>query len=238
MASRSARSKKDVRNPEARLNIFAFAINVTIGSFLRFFVWAVLAVVVSICIEWGGIAAGFWGASHSSAVLESELGYLSTFNRNLLTGYYPADLAHFFIRHTHSALAWLRLDVLSESLVSSASTVARAIGIGLQSAINIFFIFCARLAISITSIPGFVLVVMLGFMDGLTEREIRKSCGGIESAMVYHYSKRLVIPFVAFAFALYLTLPVSIHPLIIFVPAMFITAYVVFVASSTFKKFL
>lgn len=230
------------RNPNQKKKtspgIFSWILNATVGNAWRLLVWSILAVTLSIVTEWVGIAAGFWGVDHSTEVLEKEVAYLSGFNRNFLLGVYPADLAVHFLEYTHTFYDWIGLSSLSSTLANSTSSVVQAIAIGLQSAINITFIFATRLAISATSITGFILVALLGFMDGLTEREIRKDCGGIESAMVYHYSKRLIFPAIIFSFGLYLTLPISIHPLLIFIPAMGLVGYTIFIASSTFKKFL
>lgn len=233
----SSRERKARTTQRESKGVFHWALSLTIGNAWRLLVWSLAAIALSILTEWIGM--GFWwGPDHSQQILDTEVGYLSDFNRNLLLGVYPADLAALFISSTYSFFEWSGLNSLSTSLNRSGSAIIEIVGIGLQSAINITFIFATRMAISLTAITGFVIVSVLGFIDGLTEREIRKSCGGIESSFKYHYSKRFIAPSFIFAFALYLTLPVSIHPLIIFMPAMFVTGYTIFVTAATFKKFL
>ena len=78
----------------------------------------------------------------------------------------------------------------------------------------------------------------MALIDGLTEREIRKACGGNESAMRYHHAKRLIFPSVALAFGFYLTVPFTVHPALVFLPIMLLTGFSVYVTASTFKKFL
>lgn len=234
----SSRDNKKPRSAQRESKgVFHWVLNLTIGNAWRLLVWSFAAIGVSILTEWVGMAF-WWDVDHSQVILETEVGYLSDFNRNLLLGIYPADLAQLFITQTYAFFEWSGVNALSASLHSSGSAMINIIAYGIQSAINITFIFATRMAISLTAITGFVIVALLGFIDGLTEREIRKSCGGIESSFKYHYSKRFIAPSFIFAFALYLTLPISIHPLLIFMPAMFVTGYTIFVTAASFKKFL
>ena len=199
--------------------------------------WALMAIGISILIEWIGMFF-WWDIQHSDRVLQKEISYLSDFNQNMLTNMYPADLAALFAGYTQAFITFLHIDSIAWRLSEEKTGVMWVIGQGFQSMINVFFIFSVRLAMSLTSISGFLIVGLLALMDGLTEREIRKECGGLESAMIYHYAKRWVGPSMIAAFGLYLTLPVSIHPTAIFLPAMFITGLAIYVSTSTFKKYL
>jgi integrating conjugative element membrane protein (TIGR03747 family) len=222
---------------ERRPGVIAWLLNASIGNAWRFVGWSALAVLVSIVVEWVGMVF-FWDLDHSEKVLLTEIDYLGQFNRNLITGIYPKDLAGQLLHHCREFLMSSRLIPLTERLLDSTWEVLRVIAYGLQAAINVAFLFCVRLAICISAITGFIIATILGLLDGLTEREIRKDCGGNESALVYHHAKRFVGPSMFLAFGIYLTFPVSIHPLVIFLPAFFLTGMMFYIAASRFKKFL
>ncbi|BCD97768.1 TIGR03747 family integrating conjugative element membrane protein [Marinagarivorans cellulosilyticus] len=209
----------------------------TVGRAWSMSMWALYAVIGSILIEWVGIVF-WWDLDHSQLVLNKEIEYLSDFNKNFFLNIYPGDLAAQLASYTRDFMTWSGIGGLAYSAANSSSSVMNVIGSLLQSMINVFFIFSVRLAMCISSISGFILVSLLAGMDGLTEREIRKSCGGKESATIYHHAKRWVGPSMILAFVLYLTIPISIHPTVIFLPAMFITGLAIFITASTFKKFL
>jgi integrating conjugative element membrane protein (TIGR03747 family) len=151
---------------------------------------------------------------------------------------YPGDLAELFISYFNHFLTWSGLSVFSQDLMESSNTIISYVGIGVQSTINVIFLFCVRLAICVSAITGFLIVGVLAFMDGLTEREIRKNCGGHESALLYHHAKKWLAPSFFLALGFYLTIPFSIHPTVIFLPAMAITGFIIFTTASKFKKFL
>lgn len=222
---------------EKRPGIVLWIWNSTVGNAWRFLGWSILAVIVSIAVEWTGMAF-FWEKDHSEKVLNTEITYLSQFNRNLITGIYPKDLAETLLQYCHDFFQSSRLIPLTERMKRSTWEFLNAIAYGLQAAINVAFLFCVRLAICISALTGFAIAIILGVLDGLTEREIRKDCGGNESAMVYHHAKRFIGPSMFLAFGVYLTFPVSIHPLVIFLPAFFLTGLTFYITASRFKKFL
>lgn len=222
---------------EKRPGIILWLLNATVGNVWRFIGWSLLAVIISVMIEWVGMIF-IWDVHHSEAVLTTEITYLSQFNRNLITGIYPKDLAELLLQYCHDFLQSSQLIPLAERLKESAWSVLQIVAYGLQAAINVAFLFCVRLAICISALSGFVIAIILGTLDGLTEREIRKDCGGNESALVYHHAKRFIGPSMFLAFGVYLTFPVSIHPLVIFLPAFFITGLAFYMTASRFKKFL
>lgn len=209
----------------------------TVGRAFSLMIWAVYAVLGSIMVEWIGMFF-WWDMNHSQLVLDKEISYLSDFNKNFFLNIYPGELATLFAGYTKDFMAWSGIGGFAYSAANSTSVVLNFIGMLLQSMINVLFIFSVRLAMCISSLSGFILVSLLASMDGLTEREIRKSCGGNETATVYHHAKRWVGPSMILAFVLYLTIPISIHPTLVFLPAMFVTGLAIYVTASTFKKFL
>lgn len=235
-ARRQARNQSEGRGVSRR-GVIAWFLDSTIGTAFRLVMWGMGAVLFSIVVEWVGMIF-IWDVDHAQQILDQELEYLSSFNRNWLTGIYPGALAVTFLEYAYRGVDFLSLEAVSSALLGSAYSVLHFIAHGIQAAVNVVFIFCLRLAICISSITGFLLIALLGFLDGLTDREIRKCCGGSESAFKYHHAKRFVAPSAVAAFALYLTLPISIHPLMVFLPAYLITGASIYMATASFKKFL
>lgn len=229
-----ASSRNQERRPEKPSGPIAKLMDGTIGNAFRLVWWSICAIFVSIIIEWIGMIF-IWELDHSQQVLDIELTYLNDFSRNLLLNVYPGDLAALFIGYAAAAVSFIGLDNLRPEYESNV--IFSTVGYGLQSMVNIVMIFSVRLAMVVSSITGFIVIAILAFADGLTEREIRRDCGGIEVADAYHHAKRWMFPSMMLAFGLYLTIPISIHPTIVFLPAMFITGLSVYVTASRFKKF-
>ena len=103
--------------------------------------------------------------------------------------------------------------------------------------LNILLLLLVRLSIVACALPAFFLIALVAFVDGLTERDIRRWCGGLESSWIYHFAKPWIIPVFIFGAAIYLTLPVSVNPVLVFAPAMAVTGLAVYIASSKFKLY-
>ena len=224
--------------PPKRPGIWSWLLDTTLGNTFRLAWWSIIAIVVSILVEWCGMI-WFWGPEHSKNVLTLELTYLSNYNKNFITGLYPSELGNQFVGFANTLVTILQLRELSAHLADGVIGGATQIAIyGIDAMVNTLFIFSVRSAICVSAITGFVLVGMVAFVDGLVERDIRKACGGIESAMLYHRAKRLLIPILFLSFGGYLTAPVSVHPSLVFLPVMAMFAFALFVTAKSFKKFL
>jgi integrating conjugative element membrane protein (TIGR03747 family) len=211
---------------------------ITLGTAFRFIFWSISTIAIAWLIEVIGMMY-FWGPDHSRLLLEKELTYLGSFNRNLLTGIYPGEIASNFVGIAERAIAFLHLREISTALASGAH---QSMGVYFSHGIEIFidtlFIFAVRLSVCISAATGFALVCLVAFIDGLVERDIRRACGGIESAMIYHRSKRLIIPSMMLSFGFYMTSPISIHPTIVFLPIMALVGFTIYSTAKSFKKYL
>lgn len=224
--------------PPKRPGVWGWLLETTLGNSFRLVWWSVAAIFISILIEWAGMI-WFWGPDHSKQILALELTYLGAYNKNLITGLYPSDLGAHFVGAADTIVSFLKLRELSAHLADGVMGGVTKIAVyGIDSMVNTIFIFAVRAAICVSAMTGFVLVGLVAFVDGLVERDIRKACGGIESAMMYHRAKRLLVPILFLSFGGYLTAPVSIHPSLVFLPVMALFAYALFVTAKTFKKFL
>ena len=75
-----------------------------------------------------------------------------------------------------------------------------------------------RLLVLVLTLPLFLLAAFVGMIDGLVRRDIRKFGAGRESGFIYHRAKASLMPLAVLPWIIYLTLPVSVHPLLVLLP--------------------
>jgi integrating conjugative element membrane protein (TIGR03747 family) len=86
--------------------------------------------------------------------------------------------------------------------------------------------------------PLVVLVYLVAAADGLTQRAIRRACGGRESASLYHRAKHLQVMLLAMGGVLVLIQPVSIDPRLVGVPVAFLVGILARLQWACYKKHL
>ena len=99
-------------------------------------------------------------------------------------------------------------------------------------------VFSIRLVILILATPVFLLFSLIGLVDGLVQRDLRRWGGGRESSFVYHYVKKAAVPLLVMTWVIYLALPFSLHPTFVVLPFAILFALTIAVTASTFKKYL
>ena len=108
----------------------------------------------------------------------------------------------------------------------------------LVAAIYVLMMFVVRLTILILSLPIFVIFGVVGLVDGLMQRDLRRWRAGNESSYVYHMAKRFSFPIITTGMIIYLSSPFSINPNYIIVPTAVAFGGIVMLMSSKFKKYL
>lgn len=86
--------------------------------------------------------------------------------------------------------------------------------------------------------PLVVLIYLVAAADGLTQRAIRRACGGRESASLYHRAKHLQVMLVAMSGVLTLIQPVSIDPRFVGVPVALLVGILARLQWACYKKHL
>lgn len=205
----------------------------TVGRAFAFALWFLFALVVSIVIEWVGMLF-WWDENHSRAMLQREVDYLSHLEINTLFKLHPVELATGAVETLNQGYAFLGADRWLPALQSQIGWLYLA----LSSAVDVTYTLVIRLATVVLALPAFVFWGLLGLIDGLVERDIRKECGGIESSFVYHHVKPLMMPAIAVSCGLYLTLPISFNPGLFFLIPQGLFFITVYFTASSFKKFL
>ena len=215
------------------------------GRALRLLIASLLA---SIAIEWIGMHL-WWpelGTEHSGRMVEAESTFLEQTLATRRTRTNPiASVVHRMSvlgdDLNRTALAdlvgrWNKL--LTNRLNTSAAwrQFRDVIDPYLIAAGNIVRLYAIRLTVLCLAAPLFAMLVWVGLVDGLVQRDLRRWGGGRESSFVYHYAKRSNTVFVGSAAILYLAMPVSLHPAVILLPFSIACAVTASLTASRFQE--
>jgi len=220
-----------------------------IGMFLA-------SLLVSLVIEYVGMVF-FWpelGASHSEAVMNTELGYLSSeFTRSLLLSEPSVTVTRWIMTAYQwtfvdsGFLGWIKQaydtqvhsqNAVARELNSWSGWLAATLKEYLMATVYVTVITLVRVTILVLSIPLFILVVLVALTEGLGRRDIRRYGAGYESSFVYHHAKRMVKPAVYIPCMLYLSGPTAVYPNLLLLPAAILLGIAVTVTTASFKKYL
>jgi integrating conjugative element membrane protein (TIGR03747 family) len=221
---------------------------------LQAIVFLLLTLFFSILIEWAGMAFDYWeprGVKHSETMLDKELGYLNQdFKRSVIVEK-PAEFARHFADSFYdwtfkktgvqAAIIWLATPVPGvddKPFRKRLHRIFKALQEYVLAAITVTQIFAVRLAILILAFPAFILLALVGLIDGLVQRDIRRWSGGRETSFVYHWAKKILYPSLILPWIIYLAMPESVHPNYVVLPFAVLFALSVTVMASTFKKYL
>ena len=221
-----------------------------IGLVLRIIGLLIASLLFSILIEFAGLLL-FWsdqGWRHSQAMLNSELGWLSEHFKASLILQQPGQT---IVQVLDFLNQWLLVktgfaDFARQARVSSqgnsfwswTNQLYLSIEDFVLAAVYVTFTFVVRLTILVLATPLFLLAMFTGFVDGLMRRDLRKFGAGRESSFVYHRAKRAVIPLLIVPWIIYLSLPFSINPMIVFLPCAVMLAVTITITTATFKKYI
>ncbi|MGL4725376.1 MAG: TIGR03747 family integrating conjugative element membrane protein [Scandinavium sp.] len=200
------------------------------------------SLLFSLITGWVGMAF-FWpdqGAQHSHLLMNHELHWFSANVRQSLLMADPVGQLNVVLVHTWQ---WLFIDT---KFVEWLGWVKGSPDAGwlyrvddyLRAAIYITLTFVLRVFILLLTAPLFVLAAFTGIVDGLVRRDIRRFGSGYESGFVYHHAKHMVMPVFYLAWMVYLTLPFSVPPFMILLPAAFLFGLSISIMVGTFKKYI
>jgi integrating conjugative element membrane protein (TIGR03747 family) len=218
---------------------------------------------IGIAIELVGIQL-LWpeqGEEHSRAMVVEDLGYIAAAPRSLLVAdtvafaheivrlvewpYHRLGLVAWYRRHHGAPAAQAAAGVQQPAVAAqpgmAAATESLAADLSRWVLISMYVAqdTLLRGAIALFAAPAFVLACLLGAVDGLVRRDLRRWGGARESSFVYHHAKRYTRWALTGGFTLYLSWPFGG-----FDPALMVlvfTALVAFSLSTTlasFKKYV
>ena len=203
---------------------------------------------ISILVEWAGMRWGWWdarGSAHSHSVLQTELLWLKADFTTADVAMRVVDWAYWGARmlyHWSGLEALIRWIVTEDALAWQGLTALRLtlrhLGEYLLAATYVTQLVGARLAVVFLTIPVFGLMGLMGAIDGLVARDLRRFGGGAESSFMYHHLKKMIRPMFSVPIFLYLISPWSVHPTWLFGPFALLFGYFMQRTLSRFKKYL
>jgi integrating conjugative element membrane protein (TIGR03747 family) len=222
-----------------------------LGLGTGFVVWLVLGLFGNIVAELACLKY-LWpeeGVAHSLATLKSELGYL---DRDFPEGVFidrPARLAGQLATLVYDQVyregrlgRWVQGAKTRPneppSLGGTARTLLRNGGDTLLAAVVATQVYAIRLAVLFAALPVFLLAALVAIPDGFGQRDVRKFSGGRERGQVYHLARHFVMPMFTGAWVLYLAWPTTVHPHAFILPFAALFGMMLWVMTSSFKKYL
>lgn len=203
-----------------------------------------ISLLLSILFEWLGIAF-FWpeqGYLHSQQMMIQELGWISENTTHRLLGYTPGELASIITLSVHD---WLFVKTGFQEWLHSPQQYSHWEqfiyyygGSYLEAIIYVSITFVIRLIVIVLTSPLFLLAAFTGFTEGLMMRDLRKFGSGRESSFLYHHARRYIKPVMIGSWIIYLSIPFSIYPNLILIPAAFLFGLSICITTASFKKYL
>jgi integrating conjugative element membrane protein (TIGR03747 family) len=221
----------------------------TFTAFFGVIFWMVLSLMLSIVIEWLGITF-FWpeqGHHHALTMLHVETRYL---NHHVLT--VASQFDRVIYHTTQRVVAWVANDSGIKPLIQWMASPSRLQEgvlsewghtltvnykpylLAVPAIIQLFFV---RMAIIVFSLPAFLLLAIVGIVDGLVERDLRRWGGGRESSNLYNLARKMVSPLSILACVLYISSPVTVHPGWIIIPFSSMVGLSLRITFSRLKKY-
>ncbi|HDL0349484.1 TPA: TIGR03747 family integrating conjugative element membrane protein [Escherichia coli] len=222
--------------------------------------WALVGLILSslllsLLIEYAGMTF-FWpdeGAAHSRAVMNTELGWLSTeFTRSLLLstpsvtvpGWISVAYQWLFVES--GMQSWLQPQQAVTAVGRSVSQfsgelsqwLAYHLHDYLMATVYVTVVTMVRVIILVLSVPLFVMVILVAVVEGLGRRDLRRYGAAYESSFVYHHAKKSIKPAIYIPCILYLSWPTAVYPNLLIWPAAMLLGMAVTVTMASFKKYL
>ncbi|EAW3101953.1 TIGR03747 family integrating conjugative element membrane protein [Salmonella enterica subsp. enterica] len=191
--------------------------------------------MLAIALEWLGDAF-FWRntcASHSEQVLQA------TWQWWRVSAGAPVWLIEDLAIVSDTLQQWIASLVHSlngQSGLFWAETVTTVIHCALLSAGNVTLTFLLRLAILLQALPLFALIIVIGLIDGLVRRDLRRFGAGHESGFVYHHARRMIGSTLAATGLVWLAAPIFLDSEYVLVLGTMVIGGAMSVTIGAFKK--
>ncbi|EAA9808895.1 DUF4400 domain-containing protein [Salmonella enterica] len=193
--------------------------------------------MLAMALEWLGDAF-FWRntcASHSEQVLQATWQWWR--GSAGATVWLVEDLA--IVRgKLQQGSAALIASLNGQSGLFWTETVTTVIRCALLSAGNVTLTFLLRLAILLQALPLFVLIIVIGLIDGLVRHDLRKFGAGHEPGFVYHHARRMIGSSLAATVLVWLALPVFLEPRVVLLLGALLIGLTESIMIGAFKKHL
>lgn len=128
---------------------------------------------------------------------------------------------------------------IKQSFANANRRFSQIISAGLVLSMFVLQDTLLRESIAVFALPAFLLACLLGLVDGLIRRDLRRWGGGRESSFIYHHAKRYTVWALTGGFALYLTWPFGgFNPSLMILVFTALVALTLSTTVASFKKYV
>lgn len=204
---------------------------IIIDSIIGTIKWLLISMLFSILVSFVGVTF-IWddiGSEHERMTLETEVSYLA---EELDNTAFVSILAS-----TQGSVIWKIPQMFGDTINSVVAVFNENLvlyGDTANFAMRIFFV---RVILLITSLPILVMYGIAAFYIGLVERDLRRFNLARESSTKFHLILNNVHVPLIWLMMLYLSWPVTAHPLPFILPGYLIFGSLVFVMTAGYKKY-
>ncbi|EEN7281741.1 TIGR03747 family integrating conjugative element membrane protein [Salmonella enterica subsp. salamae] len=193
--------------------------------------------MLAIALEWLG-EAFFWRnacVSHSEQVLQATWQW---WRDSAGAPVWLVENLAIVSGALQQGLAALIASLNGQSRLFWTETVTTVIRCALLSADNITLTFLLRLAILLQALPLFALIIVVGLIDGMVRRDLRRFGAGHESGFVYHHARRMIGSSLAATGLVWLAAPFFLEAGYVLVLGTIMIGLVISIMIAAFKKHL
>lgn len=212
---------------------------------------------IGVLIEIGG-SYTIWeeqGEGHIQSLVQEDLGYIAAAPRSVLiddTSAFAKTIVE-GVTYPYERLGLIRLyrnqmkaerqretqAALSKGMSAAASSLLGELSRYILISMFVLQDVLLRMSIAVFALPAFLLACVLGAVDGLMRRDLRRWGGGRESSFVYHHAKKFAVWSLTGGFVFYLSWPFGhFNPAYMVLIFTVLVAYTLSTALSAFKKYV
>ncbi len=136
---------------------------------------------------------------------------------------------------------FLSEDLVSDALKTGAGFLNSAYVFVLKAGwllILVLKIFVIKAFLLIAALPLFALLGVVGLIDGLSQREIRRAELGRESSYLFHMLNKWIARIIGLGLCIWICMPFIVNPQWFFVPLGLLFSMMLSLSASKFKKYL
>ena len=234
-------------------------VELLIEIFMGLFFVTVMSCFIGLMIEIVG-AYFFWpeqGLNHARGLVEQDLDYIAAAPRSVLIddtvgfSYEVVNIAAWPFKKL-GLLDWQarnaqRTVPLDNPTDRGFKTQIRQASLSMSNlsstwAVMTMFVIqdvLLRMSVALFALPAFALACLVGVVDGMVRRDLRRWGGGRESSFVYHHAKRYTHWALTGGFSLYLAWPFGgFNPSLMVLVFTLLTAITLSTTVATFKKYV
>jgi len=220
-------------------------VTLILATVLGLFFATLVSWMFGVLIELSGIYY-FWpeeGIDHSRRLVQEDMGYISAAPRSVLVD----DTVGFATEVVDTVEQQYRRIGIPQWYERTQSREAETLAAEISfhvSRVLLMTMYVAqdtllRLAVAGFAIPAFFLACLLGLVDGLVRRDLRRWGGGRESSFVYHHAKRYTKWALTGGFTAYLAWPFGgFDPALMVLTCTALVAAALSTTVASFKKYI